>query len=218
MALAPVTQVRVYNRALALLGSVNRTVNPDDDRAWTNQLNEVWDGALRDFLAEHPWNPAVSRWTLNKGVAPLFGEGYTYQLPADCVRWLPQAKDSSGCDVAAVIEEHDGKTVLIADGGANLYIRGIKLLEDLTRWRPHMVTGLAYRLAMDAAESITQSESIVEDMRVKYHGEDGEGGYLAKARQIDGLETGERDRGNVVRQSRALSAAFGGTTSRAPGR
>lgn len=214
MTLAAVTQTRIYNRVLALLGSVNRSTNIDDGEPWTNTLNELWPTALRELLAAHPWNSAVRRAVLNQGAAPAWGEGYSYALPADCLRWLPQAKDSAGDDVAAVQEG----AALIADNGDNLYIRYIALVEDLTLWAPHMVTALGGRLAMDAAEALTQSSSIVEDMRVRYEGPDGTGGMLAEAKKMDGLATGDRDRGNVVTRSRALSAAWGGSASYAPGR
>lgn len=218
MALPAVTQTRIYNRALALLGSTNRSTNTDDGHPWTETLNELWPQAVRDLLAEHPWNGCVARATLNKGAAPQWGEGHTYQLPADCLRWLPQAKDSCGDDVDAVAETHDGKNVLIADAGDHLYIRYIKLIDDVTRWSPHMVDAMGYRLAMDGAEALTQSESIVENMRVKYEGPDGEGGALAKAKRADGLATGDRDRGNVKVRSRTLSAAMTPSYPRAPGR
>jgi hypothetical protein len=213
MALVPVTQVRVYNRALALVGSVNRSTNTNDGKPWTDTLNEHWATAVRELLAAHPWNCAIKRATLNKGAAPDWGDGYSYQLPADCLRWLPQAKDSGGCDLAASREGG----ALVADGGAQIFIRYIALIEDLTAWAPHMVSALGYRLAYDAAEALTQSSAIVEAMRVKYEGQDSTGGYLAEAKAIDGLETGDRDRGNVVVRSRTLSAALGSTSLRAPG-
>jgi hypothetical protein len=153
MALVPVTQVRVYNRALALVGSVNRSTNTNDGKTWTDTLNEHWATAVRELLAAHPWNCAIKRATLNKGAAPDWGDGYSYQLPADCLRWLPQAKDSSGCDLAATREGG----ALVADGGAQIFVRYIALIEDLTAWAPHMVSALGYRLAYDAAEALTQS-------------------------------------------------------------
>src|SRR5690606_30351841 len=135
------------------------------------------------------------------------------QLPADNVRWLPPAPDSE--EYFHAVEEEG---YLIADEGETLKIRYIKLVDDVTRWPPHLVAAMGYRLAMDAAEAITQSTSIVEDMRVKYEGQDGEGGALAKAKRADGLATGDRDRGNVAVLSRTLAAAHGRTLPRAPGR
>lgn len=213
MALPTATQVRIYNRALALLGSVARVNNVNDGQTATETFNELWPAAVREVQAEHPWNCCVEYATLNRGAAQAQG-GYAYQLPADCLRWLPWAADSEHWFEG---EEKKGK-VLLADEGTTLFIRYIALNETVFEWPPHLVSAMAYRLAMDAAEAITQSEGIKEKARVAYEGEDGEGGALAKAKRADGLATGDRNRGNVVTLSRTLSAGFGTSRCRAPGR
>lgn len=202
MALKKPTQARIYNRALALLGSTNRTANTDDGKPWTDQLNELWDQAVRDLLAEHPWNFAIRRATLNK--SEKVEDGWQYQLPADCVRWLPAPRGDRSYVSAAV----EGR-FLLTSSDSPPRIRYIAECDTVADWPAHFVTAMGYRLAMDSAESITQSTSIVEDMRVKYEGPDGEGGALAKAKRADGLETGDRERGNVETRSRALTAAMG---------
>lgn len=203
MALKTVTQVRIYNRTLALLGSTNRTTNTDDGKPWTDTLNELWDDAVRDMLAEHPWNFALRRATLN--LNEQTEDGYLYQLPADCLRWLPAPRG----DRAYVCASQEGNYLLTSSESAPR-IRYIAAIDEPALWPPHFVTALAYRLAMDAAEPITQSTGIVGDMRVKFRGPDGEGGVLADAKRADGLATGDRERGNVETRSRTLSAAFGG--------
>ena len=203
MALKTATQVRIYNRALALLGNTNRSSNTDDAKPWTDTLNELWDQAVRDLLAEHPWNFAIARKTLN--LHEQSEDGWLYQMPADCIRWLPASK-SDRSYVNGAIEGN----YLLSDSDSPPRIRYIAERSDPGKWPPHFVSAMAYRLAMDAAEPITQSSSIVEDMRRKYEGNDGESGVLAKAKRADGLETGDRERGNVELRSRALTAAFGG--------
>lgn len=203
MALKTATQVRIYNRALAQLGSVNRSSNTDDGKPWTDTLNELWDQAVRDLLAEHPWNFALARATLN--LHQQTEDGWLFQLPADCIRWLPAPRG----DRAYVCAAREGD-YLLTGSESPPRIRYIAERADPSKWPPHFVSAMVYRLAMDAAEAITQSSSIVEDMRVKYQGPDGEGGALASAKHKDGLETGDRERGNVETRSRALTAAFGG--------
>lgn len=203
MALAQPTQTSIYNRALALLGSVNRVENENDGKAVTDTLNEHWPQAVRELLAEHPWNCAIRRATLNRGNAPVHGEGYTYKLPADCLRWLPATPDQD--DYWPAVQEG---SFLVCDGPAQLNIRYIGLVEDVSSWPPHLVSVMAYRLAYDAAEAITQSASVTEKRRIAYEGQAGDGGQLAKAKGIDGLATGDRERGNVVTRSRALGAAY----------
>ncbi|MEO9625866.1 MAG: hypothetical protein ABJF09_00495 [Qipengyuania citrea] len=203
MALPTQTQPRIYNHALSLLGSTNRTTNTDDKKPWTDTLNELWPQAVRDMLAEHPWNFAIKRATLN--LHEQTEDGWLYQLPADCLRWLPAPRG----DRAYVNAAHEGNCLLTGSDSPPR-IRYIAEIAEVDQWPPHFVTAMGYRLAMDAAEPITQSTSIVEDMRRKYEGMDGEGGALAKAKRADGLATGDRERGNVEARSRALSAAMGG--------
>lgn len=204
MALPTQTQTRIYNRALALLGSTNRTTNTDDGKPWTDTLNEVWPQAVRDMLAEHPWNFAIRRATLNKQIEQT-EDGWLYQLPADCLRWLPAPRG----DAAYVNAAHEGN-YLLTDSDSPPRIRYIAEIDSVDDWPAHFANAMGYRLAMDVAEALTQSTSIVEDMRVKYEGHDGEGGALAKAKRADGLATGDRERGNVETRSRALTAAMGG--------
>lgn len=204
MALAQTTQTGIYNRALALLGSTERVSGPDDTKPVTRHLNEHWPMSVRTVLASHPWNCCIGRAQLNRGDAPVFGEGYTYELPADCLRWLPWSQDSDHYYPAV---EEGG--VLICDGPEQLPIRYIRLIDDPSRWSPHMAEAMAFALAWHAAEAITQSTSIARAREEAYHGSDGEGGMLAKAKMFDGLATGDRDRGGVVARSRTLSAARG---------
>lgn len=202
MALPTQTQPRIYNRALSLLGSTNRTTNTDDKKPWTDTLNELWPQAVRDMLAEHPWNFAIRRATLN--LHQQTEDGYLYQMPADCVRWLPAPKG----DRHYVCAAEEGQ-YLLTDSDSPPRIRYIAEVDAVDEWPAHFAGAMGYRLAMDAAEAMTQSTSIVEDMRRKYEGMDGEGGALAKAKRADGLATGDRERGNVETRSRALTAAMG---------
>jgi hypothetical protein len=205
MALPQPTQVRIYNRALALLGSVNRSTNIDDGLGTTDTLNEHWAMAVRDLTAEHPWNFAIHRATLNRHEQVAEDAGWLYKIPTDCLRWLPPSRDSEHWFCGA----QEGNYILAA-AGETIRIRYIRLVEDVSAWPPHFVTCMGYRLAYDAAQAITQSASVAEEMRVKYEGRDGEGGALAKAKRADGLASGDRERGSVVARSRALSAAMGG--------
>lgn len=219
MALAPPTQVRIYNRTLALLGSVSRVVNVDDGQAVTEALNALWPDAVRELLAEHPWNCAIRMARLNLLPAtPAFGSGALYQLPTDCLRWLPWATGECDWFDGTVVAN---RQILVEGGGgaaaAQINVRYIALVDDPSAWSPHMVTAMGHLLAWHAAEPITQSASIATKMKEAWHGYDEESGALARAKEKDGLETGGRSRGNVEAYSRALTAART-PFYRAPGR
>jgi hypothetical protein len=209
------TRIRIYNRALALLGSANRSTSETDGKTWTDTLNEHWPQAVRELIAEHPWNFAIKRAALNESedeTPAIDSDSGFYTLPADCLRWLPWSRDN--CHYFEGEQEAGG---ILAASGAEINVRYIALIEDVTKWPPHFVSLMAYRLAYDAAEALTQSSSITKARREAYLGVDGEGGQLAKAKRADALASGDRSRGNVVTRSRALSAAFSRVTPTVPG-
>lgn len=199
MSLATPTKTRIFNRALAILGSAQRISNVEDGGNLAEQLDEHWPTAVRSLIAEHPWNFAIKRAVLNKGGEPEFGDGYTYDLPPDCLRWLPWSRSS--CHYVEVVEEGGA---LIANGGEGINIRYIGLVEDESKWSPHFVDCMGYRLAMDAAEALHSITGNVADLERKYEA------ALIAAKRADGLATGDRDRGDVITSSRALDAAFSG--------
>lgn len=212
-ALATVTsQVRIWNRALILLGSVERVTSISDSAPLASQIRDLWHESRRGAIVVHPWNFAIRRGRLNRaGIAPAFGYSAQFLLPDDCLRWLPVGRDS--CDWFE--GEEEGGFLLASETGP-LNIRYIADVEDVLSWPAHFVELMAYKLAMDLAESATQIAGNVEDMRVKYEGPDGEGGQLARAKRIDGLSTGVRGRSNVETASRWLGA-YRGSARRAPG-
>lgn len=196
-----ISQVHIVNRALAMLGSVQRINNIDEGTSVADSARDLWPIARDELTADHPWNHAIARATLNEGAADEFGKA-TYALPANCLRWLPWAKGQEHYFDA----DNEGG-LLIAESGLAPKIRYIRRHDEVSRWPPHFQSAMAARMAMELAEPITQSTSIVEDMRVKYEGSDGRGGALARAKYADGLATAGRDRGEPEVQSRWLDAA-----------
>ncbi len=213
MSLATQTQTRIYNRVLALLGSVQRSTSPDDGLAVTDTLNQHWAMAVRTLHAEHPWNHAIARETLTVQSVAAEDDGWLFDLPADCLRWLPPSVD----DPHHFRAVQEGRQ-LLADSEGPHRIRYLRAIEDVSAWPPHFVDAMVYRLAYDAAQALTQSAGVADEMRIKYEGPDGEGGMLARAKYADGLASGDRDRGNVVLRSRALGAAFSGAPHDPPSR
>lgn len=206
------SQVRIWNRAMILLGSVERITSISDSGPLANQARDLWHESRRGAIVAHPWNFAIKRAQLNRaGTVPAFGYSGQFGLPEDYLRWLPAATDS--CDW---FEGEEEGGYILCNRTDPINIRYIADREDVTMWSPHFVELMAYKLAMDLAESATQIAGNVDDMRVKYEGQDGEGGALAKAKRLDGLSTGRRGRSNIETSSRWLSG-YGVNPRRAPG-
>lgn len=191
MTISP-SQVRIGNRALILLGSVERLTSFEDPTPLAGQIKDLWYESRRTALAEHPWNFAIKRALLNEsGDAPPFGWSRQFRLPADCLRWLPFARDEDSYYEA----EMEG-AALLTDAAAPLPFRYIADIEAVTSWPPHFVTFMATSLACDLANSATQFSYQAGDMQAKRDAE------LQAAKEVDALASGARSTGKVEIMSR----------------
>ncbi len=184
----PPTPTRIVNAALAELGSVTRITSIDDPTNIALAARTLWPDVLRELLALHPWNFALRRAPLNAaGAAPEFGYLRKFQLPADCVRWLPHAVGTP--DYALCEREGD---FLLSDAVAPLNIRYIAYVDTPAKWPPLFASAMTFRLAASMAEGVTQSEGIKDRLLDRAER------AIGKAKRVDGLETGAQRRGRVA--------------------
>ncbi len=165
--------VEICNRALTKLGDRPiLTLSDDNERARAcARLYEVSrDAVLRD----HPWNFAVQRAELAAlEEKPVWGFKSQFELPTDCLRVLWVDGNYPW--------RIEGRRVLSNLEGA-LRISYIRRVEDPNVFDSLFVEALAARLALELAESLTQSNSKRQAA--------GEGYQLAliRARSIDAQE------------------------------
>jgi len=190
------SQTRIANRALIVLGSVERIVSVDDNSPLAGQIKDLWHESRRTGIVAHPWNFALERAQLNEASPkPVFGYERKFTMPPNCLRWLPPGQGD--CDW--FLGEEEGGFIL-SDASAPLNIRFITDVPDVTAWPAHFATFMAYQLAMDLAESVTQINANVQDMAYKREE------ALTEAKKLDGLASGNRSRGNIETSSRWVSA------------
>lgn len=192
---------RIANRAFVHLGQNRRITSIDDILPAAQLVKAVWDAARDTVLSLHPWNFAIKRDMLDRDTdgAPAFGWLYRYRLPNDCLRWLPPAMDDP--NYIDAIEE-DG--FLLSNHTGPIPVRYIYRNEDVTRWSATFGTAMSLQLALEMCEATTEQKGL-QDRLLKRRDE-----AVMKATRTDGLASGQRDRGNVVIQSRINSARFGG--------
>jgi hypothetical protein len=198
-------QTQVINKALALIGNDRQLQSIDDNSAVARQFKSLWPMAVDSVLALHPWNFALKRKEISRvnAQADLVGAAaFKYELPADCLRWLPPSTQDEGYFEG----EEEGGFIWSPEEGP-LILRYIARIDDITRWSPLAADVLAALLAFDACEAITGSQSVKdrlgEDLQIK----------IKRARRADGLATGNRSR-NMVRSSRWVSARYGAGVTR----
>lgn len=190
------SQARIINGAYAELGSktrVNSINDPVAERALT-----LWDDIVAEALAEHPWNFQIKRAAVNATDDLDLGDaeyGFVYALPQDCARWLPPARDE-----AYYFRGEIESGYLLSDRAVEGKIRYISSDIDVSKWSPHFVRYMTLRLAESLADGVTQAEG-KKDRLVERAAK-----ALAKAKRIDGLESGNDRRAAVTVQSSWLQA------------
>lgn len=194
----PTTQTGIVNNALTRIGSNDRLVSFDTGGGNTGErARALWDDLRRLLLAMHPWNFAIARAPLNAAsAAPEFGYTRKFQLPADCLRWLPPGDRR---------EDHyfDGELegrFILTDAVAPLRIRYIRDHTTVSEWSPGFVMAMTQALAEWLSEPVTQSVGMTDRMVEMAER------AVKVGKRLDGLETGRRRMGGVVARSDWLAA------------
>jgi hypothetical protein len=173
------SDVEICNRALSKLGE-NRIVSLDDDNKPARAMKARFT-ALRDAeVAAGAWGFAVRRVNLAATtITPDWGYSKVFERPTDDLR--PLMIDGYTIDYRAigVMYEATGYTRTTAsyrfvedqihtDLEAPLKYEYVSRVTDSGRFGPLFVEVLACRLAMDAAEELTQSTSKAQAVAEQY--------------------------------------------------
>lgn len=192
------SQTRICNKAAILLGTISRITAINDGTPLAQTFLGLWDETRDEVLADHPWNFALARAAPPAAAGadvPETGDyAFAYELPGDCLRWLPWRAD----DPDWFEGEQEGRFIL-SNADAPVTVRYIKRVEDVARWSPGFIDAMCAKLALYAAIPITGQSSMQDRMSQFYDD------ALRKAKRQDGLATGNRARG-TVRQSDWLDA------------
>lgn len=184
------SQTALINRAAALVGSTKKIADIDEATSLASIAKAIWPGAVENVLSEHPWKPAVKRKLLNRLVTtPEFGYAYQFQIPSDCLRWLPPSSEDP--DYFEGVQEGD---LILTNSEGPLPFRYIWLNEQLAKWTPAMVEALVRRLAEDFAEPLTALAGVGDRAAQKADK------AMRQGRRQNGLATGDR---NLNQQSRS---------------
>lgn len=203
----PAGHTEMANLALSWLGSSTRLLNIEQSGAVA--------AAARDSLAmqvpviqeRHPWNCCVTRATIGATSSTAIEGaeyGFKFQLPPQCLRWLPWQRGH----VHYFRAEQEGE-YLLSNCEGPLVVRFIRHEPDPTKWSPLLAKAITAQLAFDLCEPISASQSIRDRMAKLF--ED----TLTTAKHSDALATGDVDRPPPQYLSRAV-AAMGGYRANDP--
>lgn len=162
------SDVSIANRALTKLGSA-RILSLSDNSEPARVINSLYEAVRDAEVQRHRWKFAIRRTSLPALVdAPAFGYSYQYELPADHLaliqvgEWYVPAVNKQ----VARWSVESGR--ILTDAPAPLPIRYIARVTDPALFDPLFAEALAARIALEACESITQSQTKYERMAADY--------------------------------------------------
>src|SRR5690606_5691496 len=154
-----VSRVDIANRALTKLGAA-RIIALDDDSTASNTLNSMFDIVRDAELRANLWHFSKARAELPALTdVPLFGFSHQFQLPSDHLRLIqvgrqrcrPRPSEDGWYSI-------EGGRLLVNQSGP-LLIRYVRRVEDPTLFDALFVEAFACRLAAEACETITNSNT-----------------------------------------------------------
>lgn len=158
------SQIEIVNLALVLLGEQRITSMGDAEKP-AREASAIYDLSRDAIMGGYNWSFAMTRVKLNAAVTPpAFGFGRSFPLPADCLRVILVDEIYVGLDLTdyrgVPTEEYmfEGRN-LLTDFGSPLPIRYVKRETDTSLYPPCFVKALAAQLAVDLAETLTQSNT-----------------------------------------------------------
>lgn len=162
-----ISDVDIANRALSKLGEprVLSFTAIGDTNAAQRALASMYDMVRDAELCRHPWAFAVCRAQIDKLTsAPAWGYSYEYQLPNDHLRLLDIRDTWESTNSINYITDPNSpyrveKGKILIDIDATIYIRYISRITDPSQFDPLFAEAFASRLAVELAETLTQSNT-----------------------------------------------------------
>lgn len=172
------SEVGICNSALIKLGA-STIMSLTDGSKNANLCNEQYVKLRDELLRGHTWNFAARRRKLAQlSGTPTFEFDFAYQLPSDWLRTVSVHDNDAGA--GAVRYRIEGRTLL--SSAAEIWMRYIHRVTDPNDMPPTFHEALAWRLAVDLAQAVTQSSTVMELMDRKLTP------ALITAKSVDAIE------------------------------
>jgi hypothetical protein len=145
------SKTAIANRALSKLGETRVSNIETDNTKPAKTIRFMYDIVRDAMLTAYPWNFAIKRAQIAADAsAPAWGYNKQYTLPVDFlslleIRGNPEYRIEGG--------------KILTNEGAPIYIRYISRISDAALFDPLFVEAFATRMAYEACEEITQSNT-----------------------------------------------------------
>lgn len=176
------SKVSIANRALTKLGA-DRILLLTDDTQQARVMQSMFDDVRDAEIRRHHWKFAIKRASIPALVAsPVWGYQYQYPVPMDFLGLVQvnQIYCRSVRKGTAPWSVEGGN--ILTDLAAPLNVRYVARIENYGTYDPLFVEALACKLALEAAESLTQSSSKKQAAMEEYKF------ALSEAKRLDAME------------------------------
>lgn len=153
------SKTSIANRALAKLGD-ERILLLTDEVSSARLLNGMFDEVRDAELRKRRWKFAIKRTALVAlADAPAWGYDYQYPLPSDYLGMIQVNEFYARPGMGGVAPYSIEGGRILTNYEAPLKIRYVARVENTGLWDPLFVEAFACKLAMEACEALTQSET-----------------------------------------------------------
>lgn len=152
------SKVSIANRALSKLGEDRILLLTDNNKA-ARTINQMYDDVVDAELRRHNWKFALKRSSLPAlADAPAWGFSFQYPLPADFIKLVQVNEFYARTNTQQALWSVESGLIL-TNLAAPLKVRYVWRVDNPGLYDPLFVEALACRLAMEACETLTQSET-----------------------------------------------------------
>ena len=153
------SQVSIVNRALIKLGEQTILLLTDNVKQ-ARTMAALFDDTRDAELRANRWKFAIKRTQLSAlAEAPSYGYQYQYELPADYLALVQVNEFYVRTGMKQRAPWSIEGTRLLTDMGAPLALRYVSRVTDTSKFDALFVDSLACRLALEACETQTQSDT-----------------------------------------------------------
>lgn len=157
--------VGIVNSALIKVGAKKLIGSLDEGTPGANFGAARYEEIRDELLRGHPWNFAVARAKLARlSTTPNHKWEYEYSVPSDWLRtmWISDNEDGVG-----YIDYNEESGMIRADAD-ELWMKYIRKVDDPNVMTPDFREVIAYKLAIEAAISIANSNTLSELMQQRF--------------------------------------------------